>query len=45
MFTDTRLSEVYEVDIHLTKSQLIQSDVLDFSISDDYMFAVKDHVS
>ena len=44
-FLDARLSDVYGVDTHLNSSQLIQSGVLEFSISDDYMFAVKDHVS
>ena len=44
-FLDARLSDVYGVDTHLNSSRLIQSGVLEFSISDDYMFAVKDHVS
>ena len=44
-FLDARLSDVYGVDTHLNSSQLIQSGALEFSISDDYMFAVKDHVS
>jgi len=41
----SRLSDVYEVATDMSSSHLIMSEVLQFSISDDYMFAVKDHVS
>ena len=45
LFSDQHLSDVYEVNTNLSNANLTQSDVLEFSISDDYMFAVKDHVS
>ena len=44
-YTDTRLSVVYKVDTNFSHAQLKLSGVLEFSVSDDYMFAVKDHVS
>ena len=45
VITGSRLSDVYEVATDMSSSRLIMSEVLQFSISDDYMFAVKDHVS
>ena len=36
---------MYEVATDMSSPRLVMSDVLHFSISDDYMFAVKDHVS
>lgn len=44
-FADPSLSDVYEVHTDLSHAELVQSAVKEFSISDDYMFAVKDHVS
>ncbi|XP_065891527.1 VPS10 domain-containing receptor SorCS2-like [Dysidea avara] len=41
--SSSRLSDVYEVATDMSSSRLIMSEVLQFSISDDYMFAVKDH--